>query len=215
MRTKKRVVFSLLVLFLLSLMMSGCDESDQELVMGILQVWVTDDGVMDEVEAKVIVDVAAKAWEQTTREFMNAEDAIQLNGLDVIDDIERADELSKEGLTPENEHLMAEAIELRPEDWRIRERDAVLWIMNGNSAATASAEDKSDSLLKNQIKNPDNCPSLRLQQLRYREQTYQENYKNCQMEANCNFAEYEAAHVSVQQEIKEILNTGQSPFCGN
>jgi len=214
MRNKNRFTLSLLVLILLSLLLGGCDDLDQELFYDIVLAWVGDDGSADNLELKV-VGIVTGVWEQTAKEFVSAEEAIQLNGLDVIDDIERADELSKEGLTPENEHLMAEAIELRPEDWRIRERDAVLWIMNGNSAATASAEDKSDSLLKNQIKNPDNCPSLRLQQLRYREQTYQENYKNCQMEANCNFAEYEAAHVSVQQEIKEILNTGQSPFCGN
>jgi len=214
MRNKNRSGLFLLVLILLSLLLSGCDESDQDLVLSIIAAWVSEDGSMDLVEVKV-VNIALKAWEQTTKEFISAEEAVQLNGLDVIDDIERADELSKEGLTPENEHLMDEAIELRPEDWRIRERDAVLWTMNGNPAATMSAEDQSDSLLQNQIKNGGDCNALRLQQLRYREQTYQENYKNCQMRSKCNLTEYQAAHTFVQTEIKGLAETGQTWFCGD
>jgi len=110
---------------------------------------------------------------------------------------------------------MDEAIELRPEDWRIRERDAVLWTMNGNPAATMSAEDQSDSLLEDQIKNGGDCHALRLQQLRYRELTYQENYKNCQMRSKCDLTEYQSAHTFVQTELKGLAETGQTWFCGD
>jgi hypothetical protein len=211
MKREKSIAFVLL-LFLLSFVLSGCDEFDQALVMDILAVWVFDDSSIEGIEAKV-VDIAQKAWEQTTKEFISAEEAVQLNGLDVIADIERADELSKEGLTPANEHLMDEALELRPEDWRIRERDAVLWTMNGNSAATMSAEDISDGLLMDQVNNGGDCISLRLQQLRYREQTYQENYKNCEMRAGCNMTEFQAAHTFVQAELKDLEESGQTWFC--
>lgn len=214
MRNKKRSVISLLVLILLSLILGGCDEFDQQLVFEIIAAWAGEDASADSIEGKVIL-IAQEAWDQTRKEFINAEEAVQLNGLDVIKDIERAEELSKEGLTPGNEHLLNEALELRPEDWRIRERDAVLWTMNGNPAATMSAEDISDDLVQDQINNGGDCLYLRLQQLRYREQTYQDNYGNCRLRYECNLTEYQAAHTFVQKEIKSLEETNQTWFCEN
>jgi len=129
----------------------------------------------------------------------------------VIRDIEKADDLASSAMGGIRPEKMEEAIELRPNDWRLREQDA-LYKVSYESAKNDDLFANSDDLVREQIKGG-NCVSLRTQQLEYRENFINDSIHRCNQGLTCYKSNLAAELGTVQELLYNIYDTGTTPWC--
>ena len=144
----------------------------------------------------------------------NKEPFVQLSALDeVIREIDEADRIANEAMIIMDENRMVEAIDLRPNDWRLREQMGVLRTSDTERYLGADQFDTSTELIKQQIENGADCISLRKQQLTYRESLLNDALNNCDDVFECNTT-YLTQELEFVEERLAHINAGKSTaFC--
>lgn len=214
MRNYKSIRLLSVVLLLCSLLLTGCDDADWDIVWDALSDWAEENELI--VDGEFQPDgAAAIVAKDMMEDWINSQASVRLDGLDVVRDIEKANELSDEALTNLETDKMREAIALRPNDWVLHEKDAVIWGAYHNGAAADAAILQSDSLLKESLRVGDNCVAARKSQLDMRisllwsEINFQEDNDDQGNEAKELREIYEAA----LRETREIESFGRTDFC--
>jgi hypothetical protein len=205
----------ILILCLSALLLSGCGEFYPDLVLMAVEAYAQDRGIIEDgnYSPMALVGELNKAM---VADVTNDEDFIELDGVDVVKDIEKADQLADEALSELDTHKVESAVSIRPLDWRLQEKSGAVWTANGNGAAAETAYAQSDELLRESLLSGGNCTQLRRQQLQTRARSLSDAGRACRLDENCSTATYEeigATHEDVMAQIQEIDSTGIAPFC--
>ncbi len=154
-------------LILCALLLAGCSDGDWDLTWEFFKVWAEENGLIidDEIQLDTVAINTAK---DSIDNFLNTDGHVQLDGLDVIRDIERAEELSDEALRKQDPDLLELPKEIRPNDWAILEKEAVIWGAAHNTAAAQQSITDSDNILRKNLERGGSCLSARRDQLETR-----------------------------------------------
>lgn len=211
MKHPKRSFLLIISALLPILFLSACTESDWYLAELAFESWARGNGLYENGKYKP-EGVVVKAVEDTLGEITNREENVQLDGLEVIRDIQKAEDLAHAAFVHKDTDEMQEAVKMRPEDWRLQEQNAALWLYNSNSSAANTAQTTADDLLQNSIRGG-NCVALRKQQLEYRERSIQKSLSECLTKEDCANAALDEALFNTQEELQGIYATGHAAFC--
>ncbi len=212
MKTTNRKIILFLILTLPILFLSACEDADWDLLEIAFESWAEENNLYS--NGKYKPENAVKiAVMDTIGDITNSEKNIQFDGLDVIRDIERADELASDALAFNEPQKMQTALELRPNDWRLQEQNAVLLSVNSQFSLSNEGFGESDNLLKEQIQQGENCVALRKQQLEYRETLLSDNIINCSHIIDCDDDVLTIDLKYTQEELFQIYETGATQFC--
>jgi hypothetical protein len=211
---KMNIRKTILILFIClpALLLSGCDDVDWDLLEIYFESWAEENNLYANGKYKP-ENVVIKAVEDTIGDITNAEENIQFDGIDVVRNIERADELANEAINENDFQKMHTAIELRPKDWTLREQNAVLLSAHSNYSDSNDSYIESNNLLKEQIQQGGDCIKLRTEQLEYREVLLSDNINKCVNTPGCDSSYLGSDQSFAQEELFQIYDTGVTPFC--
>jgi hypothetical protein len=212
MKKKIQKMILLLIICISSFMLSGCEDVDWDLASLAVEAWAEENGLYRDGKFAP-VPMLEKAVGDTVRDVTHDEPFVQLDGLDVIRDIEKADELADQALTTFDTAKMASALAIRPHDWSLHEKDGVVWLTNGNSAAAQAAFDKADQLLLDNVGSGGGCTTMRINQLRTRANALQRAGTYCIDNANCPGKDIRVQLEATMQQIEQIYQVGTAPIC--
>ena len=221
MKTTKYKLILFLILTLPILFLSAClelSDADWELVEIAFENWAEENGLLENDEWQPD-GVVIKAVENTIGDFNNQKEFVELDGLDVIRDIEKADQLAAEAREEYDQEKMQSAVELRPNDWRLQEQNAILFSLNGYSYESSGAFSESDRTANGQAPRGKECLALRKQQLEYREILISDNLDTCYQIADCDVSVLTSQLQHVNDELNlidgigSIDGSGSSPNC--
>ncbi|MGB2964962.1 MAG: hypothetical protein WBB69_13355, partial [Anaerolineales bacterium] len=160
--------------------------------------------------------VVLKAAQDTIGNITNSNEKVQFDALDVMRDIEKADNLAAEALQTFDTAKMSSAVSIRPLDWLLRDKEGAVWLANDNGAAAQTSFTKSDELLRERLLSGGDCFKLRRTQLETRMFTLSEALTNytLQTPGGAGAEAIRAEHRRVSDEIFAMNNSQQSDFCG-
>ena len=199
--------------------LTACDDEAMAILEGGLEVWAAKNEIYVDGNFKP-VGAVNKIVQNEVGEVTNSDTSIQFDALDVIRDIETADNLASEALVELDTSKMASAISIRPKDWRLREQSAALSLAQGWSAEAQSTFKESDTLVDTALDANDppfaNCLAMRRTQLETRLDTlwqavkiYESQHGKSQGDAT----ELRAEHGKVIVELSGINNHNETSFC--
>lgn len=208
---KKLVIIALVC----ALLLTACSDAEWELIEEFFVVWAEENGLF--VDDELQIDKAATTLiKNEINNVLQPEENIQLDGLDVIKDIEKADELSNQALEDFDPEKMQSALKIRPDDWRLHEDDAALAAAQGDVAGVMKATARSDQLVIQSVKFEENCLAVRRAQLETRLETtwsailaFESRPENKGMDAVL----LRELHTTTRDELKEMNEFSESPFC--
>jgi len=212
--TKKFLLCLILILPLLFL--SACENPDTKLVEKAFEAWAKKNDLYVNGEWKP-EGVVLKAAQDTIGNITNSDETVQFNALDVMRDIEKAEDLAAEAFETLDTARMASAISIRPKDWTLQEKDAAIWIVKGNGAAAQSAYTKSDELLRERLLSGGNCFKLRRTQLETRMFALSDILAEHKLGQSSGDPEADALRVEINRAADELAvmrQNKQSDFCG-
>ena len=157
----------LITLILCSLLLTACSDAEWDLVADAIFIWAQEEGLVVDGELQVSA-LAETVVKDNINNWMNTEENVQLDGLDVVRDIERANELANQAVADLDNERIQEAIALRPNDWLLREKEAVIGGAYHNGPVVESALLQSDTLLRESLGPFDDCIQARRAQLEQR-----------------------------------------------
>ena len=214
MKTTTKKMILILILALPVLFLSGCEDADWDLLEMAFEAWAEEEGLYE--NGKYQPDaVIENAVQDTIGDITNAEENVQWDAIKVVRDIEKADELASKAMMGSNPMMMAEAIELRPNDWRLQEKNATYTLANAGSWEVGLFYE-SDDLLKEQIQQGGegvDCVALRIQQLEYREILLSDALTNCWQGRVCNDFSLTTELELVQERLYHLYNGNATSFC--
>jgi len=204
----------ILLILLPVLFLSACHFLDLDLLQVAFLAWAEENEVY--VNGGYKLDgLAKKSVENTVGEITNQEEFVELDGLDVIRDIEKADDLAAKALVDFDTTKMSSAVSIRPLDWRLREQEGVVWLAKDNGAAAETSFTKSDELLRESLRSGGDCFTLRRAQLETRLFTLSDAIVTRKLQ-NSGGPEIEALQAEnrrVADELSRMNNNHQSDFC--
>jgi GTP cyclohydrolase II len=200
-----------------ALLLSACSDDEWDLIGEFFIVWAEENEIVidDEIQTENVINNILK---DKIGDLTNSEKNVQLDGLDVIRDIEQANAIADKALESMNPDQMLSAVNLRPNDWRLREKDGVIWLANGNTAAAESAFERSDTLLKVSLtQNGGDCLSARRAQLETRLETLWDAITRYESVPGYSGSavELRQEHTHVLELLSDINTYSESPFCGD
>jgi hypothetical protein len=213
------LIFTLPVLFL-----SGCEDADLDLLEMVFEAWAEENGLYEDGEYKP-QNVVEKAVDDYLGSFTNSEVSTQFDGIGVVRDIEKADQLVNEAWEETDEEKIEKAIDLRPYDWRLREQHGIFTLSQDDQEGWELMH--SDWIIEDMIKNGADCVQLRTEQLEYRVALLHEKIvdegelvqdpDDEAYDAGFLLAQYEMQReqINAQDELHKIYATGQTRFCNN
>jgi len=159
--------------------------------------------------------VVVKAVEDKVAEITNQNAAVQLDGLNVVRDIETANHLAEEAMVDWDSSKMSSAVSIRPEDWRLREQEGVVWLANANGAAAQTAFTKSDELLLESLRSGGDCFAMRRTQLEDRLFALSDAIATRKLEnpGGPEIETLQAENRRVADELSMMSTSHQSDFC--
>lgn len=203
------------VMTVCAILLSGCSDIEWDLIGEFFMFWAEDNGVIvgEEIQIGALSSAVVK---DRINNLTNSKDNTELDGLDVIRDIERSEELSARAIETYDPELMKEALELRPFDWKLHEKDAVLWATAQNSPAAESAILQSDSLLMDSLRMGGDCMSARRAQLEIRLSNTWEAIERAESQPGWEMGDAKSLrdiHKAASQELKDMNQYKETPFC--
>lgn len=204
----------ILIVLICTVFLSGCSDAEWELIEEFFVVWAEENGLLvDEVwQPEAVVVNAVK---DTIDNFTHSDASVQLDGLDVVRDIQRAEELSDQALKNHDPTMLELPKEIRPNDWTIFEKEAVIWGAAQNSAAAQSAITESDERLRKQLEHGGNCLSARREQLETRLIITWDEIMNLEggPGGKQTATELRERHEATRKELQAINHRQYSDFC--
>jgi hypothetical protein len=210
--TKK--ILLVLILAIPVIFLSGCDDVDWDLLEDAFEAWAEENDLIENGEWKP-EGLVIKAIDNTIADITNQEEFVQLDGLDVIRDIEKADQLAEEAMLELDPVKMEAAVSIRPLDWRLLEQEGAVWGANGDYASAEIAWTQSDELLRHSLDQGGDCAKLRRSQLEFRLGTLWEavlTYESQEDRALAEAVTIREEHQLVREEL-QLLNINRSAFC--
>ena len=207
---KQRSMIILLVL-LVAITLSACEDADAELLGEIASVWLAENEILSPEEKLNVLGLVDELLDETMAEISRENEAIVLDGLTtVIDDIDDADNWAARAMATGDTAFIQNAIDLRPEDWRYRENAVALWVTEGNESAANEQAMKADQIIIDAIEHGWDCSSLRLEQLIRRRDALQ----NAPHDADRDILYTSRLIESIESEISSLIH-GQleGTFC--
>jgi hypothetical protein len=214
MKTTKQKIILFLILTLPILFLSACSDlsdADWELLEVAFESWAEENGLLENDQWQPD-GVVIKAVEKTIGDFNNQKEFVELDGLDVVRDIEKADDLAADAMMENDLNKMKSAIELRPNDWRLREQNAIIW----NKGFPPNLDNifvDSDNIIMEQIQQGGDCVKLRTQQLEYRETLLSDFLIDCSKKSDCNASNLVFELENVQEKLYHIYDGDPIAVC--
>jgi major membrane immunogen (membrane-anchored lipoprotein) len=214
MKKRFRLIFLLVSILMALMLLTGCGDSDWEYMLMGLMAWAEEHSIIvnEEFQPGALAAVIAQ---DSVDDWRNAPGAIQLDGLEEVRKIEMANDLSDEALKTLDDKKMDQAISLRPNDYVLYEKDAILWAVRGNSAASSQAILDADVTLKENLQYGDDCIAARRAQLRSRLTMIRDEIQVQKTLQGENYVEGELHYMYdyTSYEIQEIDSSGWTNFC--
>jgi hypothetical protein len=197
-----------------SLFLISCSSAEAGLIDDFFEVWADQNGVIKD-GAIQPANVVSQAVQDQLDNFTNSDESIQLDGLDVIRDIELANALADDGLDTLDPAPMAVATGLRPNDWILREKEAAVWLANQHTAAAEASFTKSDDVLRERVGSGADCLILRKAQLETRLAALEAAIRSYEAQPGVQSQPryLQAEHENVTGLLRVINNMNSSIFC--
>lgn len=165
--SRKLIVFCALAVF--SLFLSACYDIDEEIAMNIAEQFLRSNNIYNPSSesfdtAAFASSLAEEMWDEAT----NKEEAVALDGLDVIAKIEQADAAAESAMQLRNLPMLGAAIKLRPNDWNYREDAFSIAVAIGDTEVAENSLNASDDLINKAVAAGGSCYNLRANQLSQR-----------------------------------------------
>ncbi|TFG48473.1 MAG: hypothetical protein E4H33_04105 [Anaerolineales bacterium] len=215
MKTTKHQLILFLILTLPILFLTACSDlsdADWELLEVAFESWAEENGLLENDQWQPD-GLVIKAVEKTIDDFNNQKEFVELDGLDVVRDIENADQLAGEAMNQNDIQKMQAAVDLRPKDWRLQEQNAVLLSFNNKEDSSIVAFENANNSIEERIKQGGDCVALRTQQLEYREQLLSDQINTCSKILNCDDSLLVFDMQFTQMNLFSIYETGSNAFC--
>lgn len=214
MRTTIRKIALLLVLLLPVLFLTSCEDADWDLLEIAFESWAEENGLLED-GAWQPDGVVVKVVEDKVAEITNQNAAVQLDAVNAVRDMETADNLAAEALADWDTSKMSSAVSFRPEDWRLREQEGVVWLANANGAAAQTSFTKSDELLLESLQSGGDCFSMRRAQLENRMFALSDALATIRLEnpGGPAFEVLQDENRRVADELSIMSTSQQSDFC--
>jgi hypothetical protein len=165
--TRGRRALLLVAALTLPLMLTACEESDTEFLLDLAIEFAQEKGLLNADGSPNLGTMGQYALFGTTGD---PEADAALDAGFVVKNLEDADQLAQEGAEEGDMNKINAAINARPGDWSYREQQAALLMAQGDMEGAEQAMAESDQLVFDRINEGGDCTTLRLNQLRHREQ---------------------------------------------
>jgi hypothetical protein len=207
MKTNKQQFILILILSLPILFLSACEGADLDLLEIAFEAWAEENNLYENGEYKP-ANMAKVAVDDLIGDITNSEENVQFDGIAVVRDIEKADELAEQAWKDKEKEKLVEAINTRPEDWRFREQMAA-FSLSQDDIGQGVGVNESDSIIRKRVREGGDCVNLRTQQLEYRESLFEEHMSSDDQK------QFEMQYIQsdAQEELQGIYATGNTPFC--
>lgn len=157
----------ILLVLVCPLLLTACSDFEWSIIFDYFVVWAEENGWVAD-EQVMPGAIAADLGQDALDDLLNTDLKVQLDGLDVVGDIQKSEALAAEALAAHDPSMLDAAKELRPNDWTIYETEAVIWGAAQNGAAADDALFGSDERLRQSLEQGGDCLSARREQLETR-----------------------------------------------
>ena len=201
------------VLIVFSFLLTGCGDADWDLLFDFFLVWAEENNVFsgDSINPAGLAQAVGK---DITDNWLNTLENTQLDGLGVVQTVEKANSIADEAITDLDTEKIQEAISLRPYDWQLHEKDALIWGAKNNIAAADSAISQADNLLRESLQPGDDCVQARRAQLHLRMAiTWDEIQRQENATPGYMATGLREIYLIASDEISKIDNHGLTDFC--
>ncbi len=211
---RRRSCFFLITVLFFSMLLSGCSDSDWEYLFWGLMVWGEEHSIIvnEEFQPGALAAVVAK---DTVDDWMNSPGSVALDGLEEVRKIEMSNDLSDEALKTLDEKKMEQAIKLRPNDYLLYEKDAILWAARDNGVAAAVSLEEADARMRESLQDGDDCVEVRRAQLHRRLAMLWDEIKKVEAAGGEGTTAGELRYIYEYSslELQEIDASGWTNFC--
>lgn len=105
---------------------------------------------------------------------MSDEASTALGAAQVAANLAEAHSLADEGLREQDPEKVARAVNQRPDDWSLHDRQAAVLYASGDESGASAALEKAEELVDGQVRAGGDCQRLQVNLLRNREATFRE-----------------------------------------
>lgn len=151
----KRICVVLLVL-LLSLALNACSDAELDSMLNFMEEWAYVNDIWDG-ENLDYGKLSRELAGDTVDKIVGGPEQTALEVFTVVDDIQKADELARQGTMENKPELIDQAIKLRPDDWTYRQRQAAMLLSGGDVAGYEDSTENSYALVQQAINNGADC----------------------------------------------------------
>jgi hypothetical protein len=137
-------------------LLTACTEDDLAFITGLAKEWAAEKGLLDSAGNPDLIGIGLLMANPSS----DPQAAAALEAGLVVKGLEDADRLAKQGAEEGDLKKIDAAISARPSDWSYQEQKAALLLAQGDSAAAQSANEKSESLVRDRIQAGGNCRTL-------------------------------------------------------
>lgn len=213
MRTLKPLSKLVLISLVCLLLLSACSDADWDAALDALYIWAVEQGyIVDEtIQFGTLATGIAKGY---VNELANAEAYVQLDGLNVVDEYEQINQLSDQAMQNLDNAAMQEALDLRPFDWTVHEKNGVLLSTQGRIEDATEAFLESDALLLEGLGSDDDCRNARIAQLEQRLENLRYQIQLQENATGQTNAELKFLEQQTVKDLETIYSTNSTPeFC--
>jgi hypothetical protein len=137
-------------------LLTGCTQDDFAFVQQLAKDWAAGKGLLDSSGNPDFLNIGLLLADPSS----DPEAAAALQAGLVVKGVEDADRLAQQGAAEGDVTKIDAAIRARPSDWSYQEQKAALLLAQGNPAAAQSANEKSESLVRDRIQAGGDCRTL-------------------------------------------------------
>ena len=213
MRTSKHLAKLVLLSLVCLLLLSACSDADWDAALDALIIWAEGQGYIQNEQVQVGA-LAKGVMQGYVNELANEEASVQLDGLGVVDEHEKANQLSDQAMQNLDNAAMEDALDLRPYDWTIHDKNGVLLGTQGQSDDAQEAFIEADTLLLEGLGPEDDCREARIAQLDQRLENIRYQIQLQENATGQTNAELHALEQQTVMELDAIYGTNSTPeFC--
>jgi len=137
-------------------LLTACTQDDFAFVQSLAKEWAAGKGLLDSTGKPDYFNIALLLADPSS----DPEAAAALQAGMVVKGVEDADRLAQQGAAEGDVTKIDAAIRARPSDWSYQEQKAALLLAQGDAAAAQTANEKSESLVRDRLQAGGNCRTL-------------------------------------------------------
>ena len=151
-------------LLLAAPLLSACNQEDIDFIVEVGKAWAQEKGLIDSEGNPNYFNIGLLLADPAS----DPQAAAALQAGLVVKGLEDADRLAQQGATEGDLKKIEAAISARPSDWSYQEQKAALLLAQGDALGAAAASERSESLVRERVRQGGDCRTLARNMLTHR-----------------------------------------------